>query len=163
GVTATLTVHVEATPVYYVAASNATPVAPYTNWATAATSIQDAVEAASSIPGALVLVTNGLYNTGGAWIAAATETNRVAVTNLLTVRSVNGPAVTVIDAGVGDSAPWRCVYLGSGATLDGFTLTNGGISSRSWSVLGYGGGIRAETHHAVVTNCVLSGNKATYG
>jgi hypothetical protein len=164
GVSATQTIHVVATPVYYVAASNATPVAPYTNWATAAASIQDAVDAAAStIPGALVLVTNGVYNTGGAWIAAATETNRVAITNLLTVRSVNGPAMTVIDARVGDSAPWRCVYLGSGATLDGFTLTNGGVSSNSWPLLGYGGGIRAEAHNSVVTNCVLSGNKASSG
>jgi uncharacterized protein YdeI (BOF family) len=163
GVSATLTVHVVATPVYYVAASNATPVAPYTNWTTAATSIQDAVNAASTIPGALVLVTNGLYNTGGAWIASATETNRVAVTNLLTVRSVNGPAMTVIDALVGNSAPWRCVYLGSGATLDGFTLTNGGVSSNSSVVVGSGGGIRAENYAAVVTNCVLGGNKASSG
>src|SRR5437899_11928629 len=102
-----------------------------------------------------MLATDGVYKTGGAWIAAATETNRVAVTNLLTVRSVNGPAGTVIDAWAGGAAPWRCVYLGKGATLDGFTLTNGGASSRSWPVLGYGGGIWAATHLAFVTTCVL--------
>src|SRR5437773_6710762 len=73
--------------------TNATP--PYTNWATAATNIQDAVDAA--VAGEEILVTNGVYRTGSrAAPAMVPGTNRLAVTKALAIRSVNGPAVTVI-------------------------------------------------------------------
>src|SRR2546425_12322314 len=61
--------------VHYVDANNATPAPPYLAWATAATAIQDAVDASSS--GDEVMVTNGVYSSGGRGVDG-TMTNRAA-------------------------------------------------------------------------------------
>lgn len=160
GVSATVTVHVVAQPVHYVALSNNNPVAPFTSWATAATNIQDAVNAAT-LPGALVLVTNGTYQSGGQAVFGA-MTNRVVINKPVLVQSVNGPAVTIIRGTPTNSdSAVRCAYVSSGATLSGFTLMRGatradGDGDREQC----GGAAWLESASAVLTNCVLTANTA---
>ncbi|MGO8926509.1 MAG: choice-of-anchor Q domain-containing protein [Limisphaerales bacterium] len=159
--------------------TNATP--PYTNWATAATNIQQAVGVAAT--GDEVVVTNGVYPGG------------VPVTNALALRSVNGPQFTVIDGG-----GWLpCVSLSDGASLTGFALGNGypgvaatqnavltnctlGGCSAAWGTWGGGGACGGTLYNctlinnydnygsggggawgATLYNCTLSGNRAVCG
>jgi hypothetical protein len=119
--------------VRYVNVNNANPTPPYTNWVTAATNIQDAVDAAGA--GDEIVVTNGTYAP-------------VSVNTPLTLQSVNGPGVTLIDGG----GTVRCVSLTNNAVMVGFTLTDG----NAWA----GGGVYCESTNAVLTNCVLTGNRA---
>ncbi len=87
-----LTFYVQATT-HYVDANGTNPISPYTNWSTAALNIQNAVDASTN--GDLVLVTNGIYATGGRrWFDSGT--NRVTLTNAVTLQSVNGPGFTWI-------------------------------------------------------------------
>src|SRR5580765_3566476 len=105
--------------VRYVDLNSASPTPPYTSWATAATNIQDAVDAAAA--GDEIVVTNGIYAIGGRGSVSDGTTNRVMVDKPLSLRSVNGPQFTTIDGGQSN----RCVYLTNGSSLSGFTLTNG--------------------------------------
>src|SRR5262245_21032633 len=78
--------------VRHVNASNATPASPYTNWVTAATTIQAALDIAAD--GDMVLVTNGVYQSGSRVDVASGAMNRIVATNAVNIQSVNGPAVT---------------------------------------------------------------------
>ena len=165
GVSTTVTVHVTARGIHYVNQVNATPVAPYNTWPTAATNIQDAVDAAT-VPGDLVLVTNGTYDTGSRVVFGSMD-NRVVVTNAITVESATGPEQTIIRGAWnpittnGDAAV-RCVYLGAGAVISGFTLTQGATRTNGDAFQEQsGGGVWCETG-AIVTNCLLLGNAAYY-
>jgi parallel beta-helix repeat protein len=162
GIGFTVQVHVAEQVIHHVALNNPSPSAPFTNWIRAATSIQDAVDAATQA-GALILVSNGTYETGGRAVYGAL-TNRLVVTNAVVIRSVNGPSVTAI-RGVGPfgSNAVRGAYVGSRASLSGLTFTNGHtlvITLDHDPVReGFGGGLFCEGF-PVLSNCVISGNSA---
>jgi len=116
----------------------------YTSWDIAATQIQWAVAAAES--NTTIWVSNGTY----------VLTNQVATvygTNI-TIRSVNGRAVTIVD-GNREITSNRCFDLYTNATLDGFTVRNGCATNGS----GGGGGIRA--NNSKVYNCRIENNVST--
>jgi len=145
--------------VRYVDLNNANPRQPYTNWTSAATDIQSAVDAADA--GDQIVVTNGVYQTGGRVVYGAMS-NRVAVTKPVTVQSANGPEATSIQ---GNSPPGnsavRCVYLTDGAALVGFTLTNGATRSSGDATREQNaGGVWCESTSAIISNCTFTGNSA---
>jgi hypothetical protein len=149
----------------YVWPNSPTPTPPYLSWSTAAHAIQDAVDV--GVPGLVVLVTNGTYAEGGRVVVGAL-TNRVVLDKPLTLRSVNGPLFTAIQGfqvpgAIGGTAAVRCVYLADGATLSGFTLTNGATSPSGLFIDQNGGGALGESTNAMITNCILAGNSASTG
>ncbi len=112
------------------------PVPRYASWATAATNIQDAINAASS--GDSVLVTNGLYRLS----------SQVSVTAGIKLISVNGPHATTLDG----QSRTRCLYLNhAGGVVSGFAITRG---------YARGGGI--DLRSGLVTDCVVSNNATTW-
>ena len=149
----------------YVNATNPAPAAPYTNWAKASTNIQMAINEAAS--GDEILVAPGVYR-----IAAFIE---IPAGKTLTLRSTQSRAA-IIDA------QRLCPALsieGSNSLVEGFTLRNGispdyggGVfirrvgtlrdclvmSNQSWGA----GGVMMQADGAVVENCTIERNLATY-
>jgi len=156
--------------------TNGASISPYTNgWASAATNIQWAVDAATAND--TVLVSNGVYDVGGVtnYPVGSSLTNRLAINKVITVRSANNnPAATFIvgaqdPAKTNGPASVRCVYLTNNSWLIGFTLTNGNTMlttndspSRSSSDIA-GGGFYADSTAAFISNCVIANNTASGG
>lgn len=138
------------------------PNPPYANWATAAQTIQAAVDAAQ--PGDTVLATNGVYASGGRAVYGL-MTNRVVVDKQLVLQSVNGPDATIIKGyqvpggwyGCGDRAV-RCLYVTAGASVIGFTFTQGATRSAGDVTQEQTGGGVWCPGSAYLINCKLIGN-----
>jgi hypothetical protein len=154
---------------YYVATNG--PGGAFTNWATAASNIQDAID--RTIAGDVVWVSNGIYSAGGVTncgYASNVLTNRVAIWKAITVRSANNdPTNTIImgakDPGTGSNGPAavRCVYMTNGSSLIGFTLTNGATLPGTANFDTYGGGVMCkDSTSPIISNCVITGNSAGY-
>ena len=152
----------------YVWTNCPTPGSPYNDWTNAALTIQTAVDASSA--GDTILVTNGVYDTGGATMYALTS--RVCITKSITLRSFNNDPTNTIIKGkpddttgaCGDNAV-RCVYITNGlTTLIGFTLTNGYTMTNGdskWDQSAGGIALAFRNAGMVVSNCVITGNKAS--
>lgn len=160
------TEHQGYSPVHYAWDLNPSPQWPYTNWQTAAQTIQEAADTAGSND--TVLVTNGAYAVGGSLTPGALSLqSRVVVERPMHVRSVNGAAYTRIEGepdmlGNGPMAV-RCVYLGFGAMLDGFTLTNGYTDVAGGMPHNEGGGGALIDYEGAVSNCLVVGNSSQTG
>ena len=151
---------VVASTIHYVSPSG-THIAPFADWSTAATNIQAAIDVADV--GDVVLVTNGVYDTGGRATGGQTTTNRIVIDKPLLVQSVNGPVTTTIQGqGPKGTNAVRCAYVADGAALIGFTLTNG-FTQTSFDNSSFGGGVYCDSARAVVSNCFLTGNSASAG
>ena len=145
---------------YYVNAANLSPTPPFDSWVSAATNIQDAIDLTTN--GDTVMVTDGVYAYGGL-VMAGDLLDRVALTNAITVESVNGPWVTtILGAGaVNGTNAVRCAWLTNGATLAGFTLTGGATRKTGNSTsLESGGGVWCASSNAFLANCVIVSNTA---
>lgn len=153
------------TPEHFVASSGLN-IAPYTNWTIAAHTLQDALDVTRS--GDTVWASNGVYATGGKIAAfGGSLTNRVYVPEMVTLRSLNGPSQTII-AGAPDPvltngpAAVRGVLLAPGASLIGFTVTNGFTALTGFSPWDTdGGGVLAMS--ASISNCIVAGCSAWRG
>lgn len=130
----------------YVALSGTNDLPPFTRWALATPSIQDAVNAAAA--GDTVLVSNGLYRID----------SEILITNAITVASVAGAAGTVVErAAAGTNVPHHRVFkITANALLDGFTVQNGHLRGATQ----YGAGILMSD--GTVQNCLVRSNSIFY-
>lgn len=138
-------------------------VLPYTNWATAARVIQDAVDAARE--GSIVLISNGIYSAGGMVVGGLT--NRVAITRATAVYGVNRFTTVILGRSdpnsINGPAAIRCAYLTNGATLAGVTLFDGHTRETSYSgVLGRDGGGALLDGGGVISNCAIGNCSASW-
>ena len=84
---------------HYVVKDNSGAGSPFTDWATAASNIQQAIDDAACVAPDTVLVSNGVYDTGATVRPAGASSNRVVISKAITVRAFSTNwAETVIQA-----------------------------------------------------------------
>jgi hypothetical protein len=134
-------------------------------------SLQGAVDACDT--GGTVWLAPGVYDEGGVagYPSGSALTSRVAIARALTVRGVDGdPSQAVIrgrweSPGTNGPAAIRGVYMAAGARLLNLTVTNGATMAavppggKDWDTRG--GGICCQDTSAVISNCVIAGNRAS--
>ena len=137
---------------------------PFTNWVDAANDIQSGVDAA--VDGELVLVDDGDYDAGNRFSGSGggdSLLSRLVIDKPVRVESLNGSAFTTIrgESDMGDNGPngTRCVTIGGGAMLSGFTLTDGHTRVSGTEPEQSGGGLLVQGG-ALVSNCVVLANSA---
>ena len=153
---------------FYVDVNSTNPTPPYASWSTASTDIQSAIDLSSD--GDLVLVNDGVYQTGGR-VVYGSLTNRVVINKAITVKSVNGPGTTIIQGyqiPAGSTAYTnnvRCVYTTNNVVLKGFTITGGAtLSDVGGGIINVlrgqlaGGGVFCESTNSILSNCFLKNN-----
>ena len=146
----------------YVIKNNAGTAVPYDSMANAASNIQVAIDYANA--GETVLVAAATYDLGGTNVAGYSLTNRVYISKIITVRSIdNNPTNTIIKGAwdpvaTNGPAAIRCVYMVANSSLIGFTLTNGATLTTGDAISRCGGGVYASS--ATVSNCIIVGNAA---
>ena len=119
----------------------------YGTWVGAATSIQEAVNAASN--GDMVWISSGTYYLP----------SQVCITGAVTVRSQSGNYADTVINGNYPVVTSRCFRLShSNAVLEGFTITNGSAQATNRNAKG-GGGVLIEA--GILRNCLVTGNSTT--
>ena len=124
---------------------------------------------------ATVLVRPGRYDSGEmSPVVGEGTSNRVVIAKNVAVISTGSAADTFIIGAASSEVPGakcdgcgpasvRCAYLKYGASLRGFTLTDGHARMTTTSAGDVGGGIRAENTNGQLVDCVISNNVAYRG
>jgi hypothetical protein len=126
---------------YYVATNG--PGSAFTNWTTAASSIQDAID--KTINGDTVWVSNGTYYL----------TNQISITKVITVQGWTNNGIVTVDG----QSNCRCFYVNAynaTGTVDGFNVINGVTNGAN------GGGFYLK-YGGIVQNCTISNCTANNG
>ena len=153
-VSVTVRVHIVTGYTNY-AAPTGNPQVPYTNWAQAARTIQDAIDA-NTYAGSRVVVGDGVYTQGG--FSASGVLNRVYLAKPLTVTAANARQA-VVQGG----ADTRCAYVKERGRLEGLCLVNGTTATNGDGVYGCGGGGALLDNGGSISNCLVAGNWAPQG
>ena len=110
--------------------------------------VQDAITAAAA--GDTVIVRPGTY-----------EENIDFLGKAITVRSAEGPELTILDGGDKNTTVTFWSGEGTDSVLDGFTITNG--NGKYFSSIYHGGGIHCEGASPTISNNIITRNYARFG